>query len=274
MTPLTPKLQVTCDLIPPPQTSTLVFTDNCSAVGTPVFTETQSDPIDGVYTITRTWTVSDACGNVSPTYTQYLIVTQTAQETTITIPSNVEICNDEITATTDLANYLPIGTPTNGTWLNESNVGTLNGSVFSSFGVTAGSYTFSYTYDTATCPQKINIVAGVTICGIVEPCVSIEIHNAFTPNGDGLNEYFSIEHIEDFACYPTNKVEIYNRWGVLVYETKNYDNSSKRFEGISEGRATVAKSQELPTGTYFYIISWTTTDGQTVNKDGYLYLTR
>ena len=70
------------------------------------------------------------------------------------------------------------------------------------------------------------------------------------------------------------KVEIYNRWGVLVYETKNYDNLGRRFEGISEGRATVNKSAELPTGTYFYIIEYTTTDGQTVNKDGYLYLTR
>ncbi|WP_264521008.1 hypothetical protein [Flavobacterium sp. N1994] len=36
--------------------------------------------------------------------------------------------------------------------------------------------------------------------------------------------------------------------GVLVYEADNYDNSSKKFIGISEGRATVSKSQELPTG--------------------------
>jgi hypothetical protein len=70
-----------------------------------------------------------------------------------------------------------------------------------------------------------------------------------------------------------NTVEIYNRWGVLVYETKNYDNNTRRFEGISEGRTTVNKSSELPTGTYFYIIQWT--DGtQKVTKDGYLYLTR
>jgi hypothetical protein len=61
---------------------------------------------------------------------------------------------------------------------------------------------------------------------------------------------------------------------VLVYETKQYDNNSRKFIGISEGRATVSKSEELPTGTYFYIIQWTTSDGETVNKDGYLYLTR
>jgi hypothetical protein len=70
-----------------------------------------------------------------------------------------------------------------------------------------------------------------------------------------------------------NSVEIYNRWGVLVYETKNYDNSTRKFEGVSEGRTTINKSDDLPTGTYFYIIQWT--DGtQKINKDGYLYLTR
>jgi gliding motility-associated-like protein len=112
------------------------------------------------------------------------------------------------------------------------------------------------------------------IVGQVNPCELIVIYNAFTPNGDNLNEWFQIENIEDFNCYPSNTVEIYNRWGVLVYETKNYDNNTRRFEGISEGRVTVKKSSELPTGTYFYLIQWTTTDGQTVTKDGYLYLTR
>ena len=112
------------------------------------------------------------------------------------------------------------------------------------------------------------------IVGQVNPCELIVIYNAFTPNGDNFNEWFQIENIEDFNCYPSNTVEIYNRWGVLVYETKNYDNNTRRFEGISEGRVTVNKSDELPTGTYFYLIQWTTTDGQTVTKDGYLYLTR
>jgi len=109
---------------------------------------------------------------------------------------------------------------------------------------------------------------------VVGPCENIVIHNAFKPNGDPLNQFFNIEHIEDFDCYPSNKVEIYNRWGVLVYETTNYDNATRRFEGVSEGRSTVNKSSDLPSGTYFYIIQWTTTDGSTVNKDGYLYLTR
>jgi gliding motility-associated-like protein len=108
----------------------------------------------------------------------------------------------------------------------------------------------------------------------VFPCDAIEINNAFTPNGDALNEYFSIKNIENTECYTSNTVEIYNRWGVLVYEVENYNNNDRRFEGISEGRATLNKNAELPTGTYFYIINYTTVDGNVVNKSGYLYLTR
>jgi gliding motility-associated-like protein len=62
-------------------------------------------------------------------------------------------------------------------------------------------------------------------------CGSV-VHNAFSPNGDGINEKFVIDNIDDTVCYPDNTVEIYNRWGVLVYETKGYNNSTNAFEGF------------------------------------------
>jgi gliding motility-associated-like protein len=37
-------------------------------------------------------------------------------------------------------------------------------------------------------------------------------HTAFSPNGDGVNEMFTIDNIDDTICYPENTVEIYNRW--------------------------------------------------------------
>ena len=73
---------------------------------------------------------------------------------------------------------------------------------------------------------------------------------------------------------PTNKVEIYNRWGTMVYETKQYNNSDRSFRGLSEGKVTVNKSDELPTGTYFYILEYTNASGEVMKKDGYLYLSR
>ncbi|WP_333878496.1 HYR-like domain-containing protein, partial [Flavobacterium sp.] len=263
---LEPKIEATCDNIPAPPV--LVFTDNCSAVGTPVYTETQTPAEGGVYTITRTWVVSDACGNLSQEYTQFVFVTLVAD--IITLPS-VQTSND-IDENISLDALLPAGA-TGGVWTNVNNVGGFNAqnNTFNPLGIPAGDYLFSYTISDGPCPVTYEVLI---IVGQVNPCEAVIIHNVLTPNGDAFNEYFNIENIEDFDCYPTNKVEIYNRWGILVYETKNYDNNTRRFEGISEGRATVSKSEELPTGTYFYIIEWTTTDGTRVTKDGYLYLTR
>jgi gliding motility-associated-like protein/uncharacterized repeat protein (TIGR01451 family) len=113
---------------------------------------------------------------------------------------------------------------------------------------------------------------------IVLGCGTITVHNAFSPNGDRINETFLIDNIGDTNCYPDNTVEIYNRWGVLVFETKGYDNVNKVFRGYSEGRTTITQSTSLPTGTYFYILNYTSFDGNnkiiTNKKDGFLYLTK
>ncbi|MFN3753886.1 gliding motility-associated C-terminal domain-containing protein, partial [Flavobacterium sp.] len=265
-TPLLVKVDATCDNIPAPQN--IVFTDNCSEVGTPVFTETQSEVVDGVYTITRTWVVSDACGNLSQTYTEYVYVSQIAD--VITLPALQLSNGDDVNTSLDA--LLPTGV-SGGTWTNVDNIGGFDpiNNTFNPFEITPGEYLFSYTINDGPCPTRYEVLI---IIGAVAPCEAIIIHNAFTPNGDQWNEYFNIENIEDTACYPTNNVQIYNRWGVLVYETKNYDNNTRKFIGISEGRVTVNRSEELPTGTYFYIIEWTTSEGNRVTKDGYLYLTR
>jgi gliding motility-associated-like protein len=75
-------------------------------------------------------------------------------------------------------------------------------------------------------------------------CISpIAISEFITPNGDGLNDYLFIEGIERF---PENKLLIYNRRGVVVYESSSYINtwrgqSNKAFSG-----------NRLPEGSYFY----------------------
>ncbi|MBW3520137.1 gliding motility-associated C-terminal domain-containing protein [Flavobacterium sp. NKUCC04_CG] len=100
----------------------------------------------------------------------------------------------------------------------------------------------------------------------------VVIYNGVTPNGDGDNDYFVIENIQK---YPNNTVEIYNRWGVKVFETKNYNSSGNVFKGVSEGRVTVKKNDKLPTGTYYYILKYerVTKDGSHMEtKVGYLHL--
>lgn len=77
------------------------------------------------------------------------------------------------------------------------------------------------------------------------------IPDAFSPNGDGINDYFEIVGIEN---YPNNSLTIINRWGNKVFEAKRYGIESvpKFWDGRSNTGFTVGK-QELPTGTYYYI---------------------
>ena len=104
----------------------------------------------------------------------------------------------------------------------------------------------------------------------IEGCV-IKIFNAMSPNGDAKNERFYIQGLE---CYPDNTVEIYNRWGVLVFERENYNNEERAFKGISEGRTTVKQSDGLPVGTYYYILKYKDSDSNAHQEAGYLYLTK
>ena len=85
----------------------------------------------------------------------------------------------------------------------------------------------------------------------------VVIYNLVSANGDGKNDYFVIENIKN---YPNNKVEIFNRWGTRVYETTGYDpngdGSSNVFTGYSGGKTTIDKGSKLPSGTYYYVVTY------------------
>lgn len=100
----------------------------------------------------------------------------------------------------------------------------------------------------------------------------VVIYNAVSTNGDGTNDYFFIDNIQK---YPNNTVQIYNRWGVKVFETKAYDTTGNVFAGYSDGKGTINKNEKLPTGTYYYILTYEHTDANGSNmikKAGYLHL--
>ena len=86
-----------------------------------------------------------------------------------------------------------------------------------------------------------------------------------------------IEHgnfeIINIHLFQNNEVKIYNRWGILVWETTRYDNRSNAFDGVSKGRLTVVENQKLPSGVYFYEIKYVS-NGQEKSLSGYLYLIR
>ena len=97
----------------------------------------------------------------------------------------------------------------------------------------------------------------------------IEIYNSISPNGDGVNDELIIRNI-DF--YPNNTLEIYNRWGVLVYQADGYGQKDVLFKGFSDGRTTMNRNEELPEGTYFYTLMYVNSKGIQRQKAGYLYI--
>lgn len=72
----------------------------------------------------------------------------------------------------------------------------------------------------------------------------IEAPNVFTPNGDGTNDVLEFRNLE---YYPNTLLQVYDRWGSLVYESPNYMND---WNGKKNG-----SSGECVDGTYYYILS-------------------
>jgi len=76
----------------------------------------------------------------------------------------------------------------------------------------------------------------VTVEEVVDPV------GGFSPNGDGVNDMFIIDRIED---YPNAVVQIFNRWGNLIFESQ---------AGYPTPWNGTYKGKSLPVGTYYYVI--------------------
>ena len=91
----------------------------------------------------------------------------------------------------------------------------------------------------------------------------IRVHQALSPNGDGINDFLTIDNL---TSYPDNHLMIMNRNGMLVYDAKGYDNSSRIFDGHSNKTGQM----QLP-GTYFYSLDYTV-KGIVKHKTGFIIL--
>jgi len=86
--------------------------------------------------------------------------------------------------------------------------------------------------------HTFTILDGTDIC-------DIHVYSGFTPNGDGENDLWIIDYME---LHQPNTVEIYSRWGELVWDGANYDNINVVWNG------TAKNGDKLPDGTYYWII--------------------
>jgi gliding motility-associated-like protein len=76
--------------------------------------------------------------------------------------------------------------------------------------------------------------------------IKIEASQIFSPDGNNINDDFYIQNIEE---YPENTVQIYDRWGGLIFEANGYDNQSVVWDGTGNNGRIV------PNGTYYFLIN-------------------
>ncbi len=130
--------------------------------------------------------------------------------------------------------------------------------------ITDDSHSNNYDLDEAT-PALLNDAVGSQVD-------EIAIYNGVTPNGDGKNDFFWIKNIDE---YSGNEMKIYNRWGVLVWESRGYNETNNVFSGYANVGSAAGSGNLLPTGTYFYILTFDA-NSQPINGQsaytGYLYL--
>ncbi len=96
----------------------------------------------------------------------------------------------------------------------------------------------------------------------------IEIPKAFTPNNDGVNDFWKIKSLSEF--YPNNSLQIFNASGKLVFSEQPFLDS---FDGVSN----IGAREKLPKGSYMYVLkTGQPKDRQSTSKSvkkGWIYIT-
>ena len=177
--------------------------------------------------------VDTRCGNVDVPYT----ITEESAEVAAPSVSDIQLCSSGSAllsvnnASPDIT-YRLYETENNAHQVDEQKGGKFN------INVTANRSYF-ITQLNGTCESsrvEVKITVGLS---------TINISNAFTPNEDGINDYWKISNIEN---YPGALVQVFSRYGQKVFESKGY---AKPFDGTMNGK-------KLSPGVYYYIINLNT----------------
>ncbi|WP_273277653.1 Ig-like domain-containing protein, partial [Maribacter polysiphoniae] len=137
-------------------------------------------------------------------------------------------------------------------------------------GTTEGTYTIEYSICEIANPSNCD-TAIVTIQVSVAEEDSILVNQMVTPNGDGKNDFLFIKGVRNAR---NNSLKIFNRWGVAVYEGRDYNNQNNVFVGKSKGRSTVSEGEYLPSGIYFYIFEYQKENSKNNTESGYIYVSK
>ncbi len=193
---------------------------------------------------------------------------------------DAEFCEEESFITETLAPLVPpcttITIPENGstdvsiaTAITWNAIGDVDGYIIN-IGTTAGGSDILDNFDAGLTtsydlledlPFEQEIFVSVLPYNEVGTAIDCEIHSfttaaepeieslfGFSPDNDGINDFWVIEGIES---YPENTVVIFNRWGDMVFQIDGYDNNSNVFRGEAN-QLTGLGAGQLPEGTYFF----------------------
>ena len=164
-----------------------------------------------------------------------LIAIDDFDSTTVNTPVIINVLPNDIQPGGATVSVLPV---------SQGGVGPINGIV-----TLNNNGTFTYTPNNGFCgvDSFSYVLCLGTLCDTAIVTINVKcpdglvIYNGFSPNGDGQNETFTIDGIQN---YPNNNLKIYNRWGNLVYDKDKYNNDW--------GGTWV--SDLVPDGTYFYLL--------------------
>jgi gliding motility-associated-like protein len=194
-----------------------------------------SADISGLSAGNYTFTVNDqtTCGIISAVYT--------IQDQDVPIPApvvnNLQVCGPgsailQVKDPSQGSGYRLYDSETSTTPMDQQPGGNFNINVKSD--ITLYVSQFSGTCESPRTPVQVTV--GIS---------ALDIANTFTPNGDGINDYWKIASIEN---YPNAIVQVFTRYGQKIFESKGY---ATPFDGTYGGK-------RLPDGVYYYIINLNT----------------
>jgi gliding motility-associated-like protein len=112
--------------------------------------------------------------------------------------------------------------------------------------------TFSYLLKTKQGYDTINVSIEIL-------CESLTIVSGFSPNGDGVNDNFTILGVQNF---PNNSILIFNKWGEKIFQQAGYDNS---WSGEENQGDSLPEEESL----YYYVFD----NGEGKSYSGYVKIT-
>jgi gliding motility-associated-like protein len=180
---------------------------------------------------------------------------------TVTLPQGVQLTNTSSQATGYLWQFI-----------NSGNSSTVTAPSFSA--QTPGEYTITLiAYGANSCNDTITkmlVISDTTKFypppvvpqpSVTPPFVELPLPNIFTPNGDGVNDFFrpKMYGVKELSC------TIFDRWGKLVYEFRDIND---KWDGRNK------ENRESSAGTYFYVFRAVDNAGKEYLQNGWVELQR